>query len=500
MLYICEYYKKGAIKESVQYDSDDFVLGKAETMFEESPYALPTKEESWTYEKASGENQSINNFTEYEYDEKDRKVLITLPDETKIVNKIKIEKGLIVSETIDQKNVKTRQYIDSYENIHKVEKYGSQNNLLTSASYEYDPMNQMTVAKDMNQNEIKIEYDILGRKKSLSSIDGGTYKYEYNEEGELWKEFTPNSLVNEKAIEYVYDNFGRIKQIKYTDGTQTEYEYGTEKDKDIKAVGKVLSITDKSGKISYEYGSLGQVEKEAREIIRYINSGTNGSYSATMKYTSDYLGRMEKIEYPDGEEVVYSYDAGGQVTKVEGRFSDNSEPYKYVNDIGYDEYGQRVFIEYGNGVKTEYEYNPERRWLNKIKTSKDSNVYQNIKYEFDKVGNVNGYINDCLTALNGNYITKQEYEYDELYQLTKVTGYTESNKYNLQTPDLLSEYTQEFKFDSIGNMTQKKSTEWVKYNRKVGDNLGFNTNPKNSRVKALKVVCLDRTYYGLVSP
>ena len=27
MLYICEYYKKGAIKESVQYDSDDFVLG-----------------------------------------------------------------------------------------------------------------------------------------------------------------------------------------------------------------------------------------------------------------------------------------------------------------------------------------------------------------------------------------------------------------------------------------------------------------------------------------
>ena len=213
-----------------------------------------------------------------------------------------------------------------------------------------------------------------------------------------------------------------------------------------------------------------------------------------MKYTSDYLGRMEKIEYPDGEEVVYSYDAGGQVTKVEGRFSDNSEPYKYVNDIGYDEYGQRVFIEYGNGVKTEYEYNPERRWLNKIKTSKDTNVYQNIKYEFDKVGNVNGYINDCLTASNGNYITKQEYEYDELYQLTKVTGYTESNKYKLQTPDLLSEYTQEFKFDSIGNMTQKKSTEWVKYNRKVGDDLGFNTNPKNGRVKALSKACLDRTY------
>ena len=30
--------------------------------------------------------------------------------------------------------------------------------------------------------------------------------------------------------------------------------------------------------------------------------------------------------------------------------------------------------------------------------------------------------------------------------------------------------------------------------------LGFNTNPKNGRVKALSKACLDRTYYGLVSP
>ena len=36
-----EYYKKGAIKESVQYDSDDFVLGKSETILRESPYAQP---------------------------------------------------------------------------------------------------------------------------------------------------------------------------------------------------------------------------------------------------------------------------------------------------------------------------------------------------------------------------------------------------------------------------------------------------------------------------
>lgn len=39
--YMDEYYKKEAIKESVQYDSDDFVLGKSETILRESPYAQP---------------------------------------------------------------------------------------------------------------------------------------------------------------------------------------------------------------------------------------------------------------------------------------------------------------------------------------------------------------------------------------------------------------------------------------------------------------------------
>ena len=62
------YYAKGAIKESVQYDKDKFVLSKSYTTLYESPRALPEKEENWTYEKTSG-NEYIYTSTEYEYDE-----------------------------------------------------------------------------------------------------------------------------------------------------------------------------------------------------------------------------------------------------------------------------------------------------------------------------------------------------------------------------------------------------------------------------------------------
>jgi len=44
-------------------------------------------------------------------------------------------------------------------------------------------------------------------------------------------------------------------------------------------------------------------------------------------------------------------------------------PHKtQIKDIAYDEYGSRKFIEYGNGVKTWYNYDENRRWLDTIRT------------------------------------------------------------------------------------------------------------------------------------
>ncbi|CAD7836848.1 MAG: hypothetical protein, partial [Olavius algarvensis spirochete endosymbiont] len=34
---------------------------------------------------------------------------------------------------------------------------------------------------------------------------------------------------------------------------------------------------------------------------------------ALMSFKSDYLGRMNRIEYPDGEVIEYFYDQGGQL-------------------------------------------------------------------------------------------------------------------------------------------------------------------------------------------
>jgi hypothetical protein len=161
--------------------------------------------------------------------------------------------------------------------------------------------------------------------------------------------------------------------------------------------------------VEYEYGKLGEVVREAREITRLGGGGVEPVKRAEMRYAGDYLGRMEEIGYDDGETVRYEYNYGGQIRKVTGE--KRGEIFEYVKDIEYDEYDQRVSVVYGNGVETRYEYDRNRRWLKGIKSVYEwgggRETYQDIGYEFDPVGNIRGYENK-----SGEYRTRQEYGYD----------------------------------------------------------------------------------------
>ena len=168
-----------------------------------------------------------------------------------------------------------------------------------------------------------------------------------------------------------------------------------------------------------------------------------------------------------------TYDAGGQVCSITGER--DGRPYTYVADIRYDEYGQRVYIKYGNGVETNYTYDENMRWLKHIGTeNKYGTQYQNINYSFDDVGNVLGYKNDCMNG--ARYSTEQKYSYDALYQLISATGTTEDNPYAIpDSPDYTSTYNQDFSFDAIGNMTRKKSKETITPAKRKsgGDDLNY---------------------------
>jgi YD repeat-containing protein len=166
--------------------------------------------------------------------------------------------------------------------------------------------------------------------------------------------------VREKGgqIKYSYDAFSRLIKTDYPESTDIVQEYGAS-GADNNGAGKVISRTDESGTVTYEYGKLGEMTQETRSIVR---EGGYDSVTAVTGYESDYLGRMQRVAYPDGESVTYTYDAGGNVQTVTGT-KEGYDDFYYVKDIGYDKYGQRVYISYGNGTHTTYTYDPARRWL-----------------------------------------------------------------------------------------------------------------------------------------
>ena len=445
-----EYDEKGrVIKEGMT----EFIQGDIQTLLESVP-------------------KMTSLFTAYEYDDKDRQIKTILPDGSIQLAEFEIKDGKSVSYSIDPLGNVSVQETDSRGNIVRVAKKDKEGNLLTKVTYEYNAMGEMLKAFDAKQNPITVEYDLLGRRTALESLDSGRQEFFYDECSNLVRENNSVLRENNKQINYEYDGLNRLVKIDYPDTEDTVYTYGAANDTHG-AAGKILSVTDASGTLEYEYGKLGEVIKETRTLRTHLN-GYYPTETAVMEYRSDYLGRMQWIVYPDGEKITYGYDKGGQVVSVRGEHYGHE--FNYVTNILYDEYGQRTRIDYGNGTFTEYNYDPARRWLDTIKTeNKWGQSYQNISYSFDAVGNVLGYENDCLDSVTGNYKTKQTYSYDNLYQLIKVDGETTYNPYRSSVPEFKSDYSQVFSFDTegLGNMTSKVSSETVTPHKTIGDNLNY---------------------------
>ncbi len=432
-------------------------------------------------------------YTSYEYDCKDRQCKTILPDGAVQSVSYSIQNENLIARTTDPLYNVSEQDSDSRGNIVKVARYDSTGKKLTQVTYDYNSIGEMTAAYDAKKKTVIVEYDLLGRRTALESLDSGRQEYEYDSCSNLIYE--SSSVLREKnqKIAYEYDGLNRLVKIDYPDTEDTVYVYGGAGAVN-KAAGKILSVQDASGTISYEYGDLGEVKKETRTIRTHLNGGSEET--AVMEYVSDYLGRMQSITYPDGEEVIYGYDEGGQVISVKGINGINT--FDYVNNILYDEYGQRVLIEYGNGVKTEYTYDAERRWLKNIKTeNKYSQQFQNINYGFDFAGNVSFYTNDCLTGANGNYKTQQRYTYDGLYQLTGVQGETVYNPYNSYSPEYESSYSQTFAFDEagLGNMVSKISSESVSPKKTIGDSLNYEFAYNYDERYAHRLINVGNRYY-----
>ena len=75
--------------------------------------------------------------------------------------------------------------------------------------------------------------------------------------------------------------------------------------------------------------------------------------------------RMRYMTDPDGEQLTYGFDAGGHVKTATGTL--RKARYDYLRHIGYDEFGNRARMVYGNSVETSYAFDPQSRYLTQLR-------------------------------------------------------------------------------------------------------------------------------------
>ncbi|SFM90299.1 RHS repeat-associated core domain-containing protein [Chitinophaga sp. YR627] len=318
---------------------------------------------------------------------------------------------------------------------------------IITTRYHYNAVNELLRVVDAGNNEIRYTYDNLGRQRTFYHPDAGTTAMNYDLCGNLTEEITAQirkEIPQGGAIRYLYD-YERRTDIDYPRQYQNKvrFVYGAPGSGDRS--GRLILQIDASGGHEFYYGKLGEITKNIRTVT--LSDGFFTTYVSEQEY--DTWNRIKKITYPDKEIVQYKYNRGGTLDSMYGDKS--GRHYSYVQQLGYDQFEQRVYFRQGNGVETYYTYDSLRRRLSNLKAlTRSGNTFLNAVYRYDAMSNVSSIVNDVVAqpGMQGGK-AQHSYTYDNLYRLTgaegNYTGWRETGTYRL-----------EMSYDNLYNIQNKK--------------------------------------------
>ncbi|GAB0155013.1 hypothetical protein CHRYSEOSP005_02730 [Chryseobacterium sp. Alg-005] len=407
--------------------------------------------------------QSLNSyalsepFTSNIYDSKDRVTSFT--DEDGAIKKTiyTIENGLFKT-TEEISTEKTESYANAEGKI--VQKNDYLYSQPVTTLFVYNTVGELMTVKDPEGMETRYFYDLVGRRTQQVHPDKGKTTYEYDQAGNLVRLMTEN-LINDPAIsthfiEYKYD-YNRLSGIILPDlpsgdpnPNNVMYQYAPSTAGNN--AGKLLVKEDGSGSTKYAYGRMGEVLSELRVVRGYH---IPEMYFKTY-FNYDSWNRITKIKYPDDELVSYHYDKGGNLKSVNNNLGDT-----YIQNVFYDQYEQRVGIQYGNGTYQNYGYNAQNRRLDYYSLyNASNNIMLNNSYKYDEFSNITTIKNEAYPLGNGMGGAFQfELSYDTLNRLIG-TGTRQTILDGEQQPIHISNMAQstyqlEMKYNNVGGIVRK---------------------------------------------
>ena len=388
------------------------------------------------------------------YDTKDRAVKVTLPDGAVSENGTRIitsppalSQGegatYLVTEQKDPLGNVTKTYTDAKGRQRALGQVLDGEEIITLSAY--NAIGEVLEVVNAKGETTTYVYDMLGRNLSVDHPDAGLTELEYDNANNLRKKITPNlrEMGSNMAIEYKYD-YTRLAEIVYPKNVQNyvQYTYGAP-GAEYNRAGWLVLVEDASGGRELFYDNMGNVTKEIRSVL--VSGGDLRTYISESEY--DTWGRIRTMTYPDGEVVTYQYNEAGNLRDM---YSEKeNRRYEIVRQLGYNEDEQRVFKWLGNGTKTTYSYEPERKRLAMMAAGSGNTPLFDTQYSYDAVDNVLGITSTGsmpVAGLGGN--ASHAYVYDGLNRLVSASG-------SAKTKAVEGNYTLAMEYDKLYNITRK---------------------------------------------
>jgi RHS repeat-associated protein len=261
--------------------------------------------------------------------------------------------------------------------------------------------------------------------------------------------------------------------------------------------GQTLLVLDQSGltrskKIDFK-GNLLEAEKqlivdyknlidwkilEGLNTIALIEAAIATQVEMEIFSTSsklDALNRPMELSLPDASILKPTYNIGNKLDKLEVQIRGVGPFVSFMEEQDHDAKGQRQYVKLGNGMITNYFYDPKNFRLINLITKKDgvadSDSIQNLNNIFDPVGNIT-YTEDKAqqTYFFKNAVVKPEsrFVYNAFYQLTLASGREHAGIGGGQSTEIdlpfitalphindataVRTYTEEYEYDDCGNI------------------------------------------------
>jgi len=400
--------------------------------------------------------------------------------------------------------------------------------------------NQLSVIDALGRIIMTYDYDALRNRLHQSSVDAGA-RWMLNN---LWQK--PIRGWNDRGFQtrYVYDALRRPTRLYVQQGITAEMlvefsVYGesltNSEDRNLRV--KIYQHYDEAGvasSVSFDF--KGNLSASSRQFAIQYQQPVDWTPLGALKdpveiaaaavtqlqpdiftrsATFDALDRLATSTSSDGSVSHPVYNEANLLEQIHVNLQGGTTVTSFVTNIDYNAKGQRTLIEYGNGARTVYSYDPETFRMSELKTTRTSDqaVLQDLAYAYDPVGNISS-VSDAAqqTVYFANQVVRANayYSYDALYRLISSSGrehvgqlsqpqtdWDDSPRMNQPLPtdgQAMRNYIENYSYDVVGNILsivhQAVNGNWTRtyaYDEP-------NTIPSNNRLTSTTVGALKEPY------